>query len=58
MAVLSDVWTTLRLYWIGLYEAQDSKKWGWFFQVDLAPTIGYCTKCVVGEGKHTLPSYC
>jgi hypothetical protein len=37
------------LYWIGLYEAQDSTKWKWFFQVDLAPKIGYATKRVVGE---------
>jgi hypothetical protein len=35
------------LYWVGLYE--DSKKWAWFFQVDLAPGIGYYTKRVVGE---------
>lgn len=36
------------LYWVGLYEGQDSKKWEWFFQVDLAPAFGYCTKCVIG----------
>jgi len=30
------------LYWIGLYE--ESNKWKWFFQVDLAPAIGYCAK--------------
>jgi hypothetical protein len=47
MAALTHVRTTSRLYWIGLYE--DSKKWEWFFQVDLAPGIGYCTKRVVGE---------
>jgi len=33
------------LYWIGLYEA---KKYKWLFQVDLAPLIGYCTKCFIG----------
>ncbi|KAN0131777.1 hypothetical protein V8E53_010428 [Lactarius tabidus] len=37
------------LYWIGLYEGQDSTKWKWFFQVDLAPKIGYGAKRVVGE---------
>ncbi|KAI9435757.1 hypothetical protein H4582DRAFT_1968557 [Lactarius indigo] len=36
------------LYWIGLYEQENAKKWGWFFQVDLAPGIGYCAKRVVG----------
>ncbi|KAF8273217.1 hypothetical protein EI94DRAFT_1716153 [Lactarius quietus] len=37
------------LYWIGLYEERSSKKWEWFFQVDLAPTIGYRAKCLGGE---------
>lgn len=46
-----------RLYWIGMYEARESTKWEWFFQVDLAPAIGYCTKRVVGEGMPTLLSY-
>ncbi|KAH9034545.1 hypothetical protein EDB84DRAFT_62163 [Lactarius hengduanensis] len=32
------------LYWMGLYEQRDSR----FFQVDLAPGIGYCAKRVVG----------
>ncbi|KAF8260069.1 hypothetical protein EI94DRAFT_1689981 [Lactarius quietus] len=36
------------LYWIGLYEERASKTWEWFFQVDLAPAIGHCTKRVVG----------
>ncbi|KAN0136613.1 hypothetical protein V8E53_005660 [Lactarius tabidus] len=36
------------LYWIGLYEGRHSKIWEWFFQVDLAPAIGYCTKRAVG----------
>jgi len=36
------------LYWVSLYEGRDSKKWEWFFQVDLAPAIGYCTKRVIG----------
>jgi len=36
------------LYWIGLYEQRDEIKWEWFFQVDLAPAIGYCTNRVVG----------
>ncbi|KAH9034544.1 hypothetical protein EDB84DRAFT_1486843, partial [Lactarius hengduanensis] len=36
------------LYWIGLYEQRDAKKWEWFFQVDLAPGIGYYAKRVVG----------
>jgi hypothetical protein len=42
-----------RLYWIGLYEERDAKKWEWFFQVDLAPAIGQGTKRVVGEGRRT-----
>ncbi|KAN0136614.1 hypothetical protein V8E53_005661 [Lactarius tabidus] len=36
------------LYWVGLYDGRDSKKWEWFFQVDLAPAIGYSTKRVMG----------
>ncbi|KAH9034190.1 hypothetical protein EDB85DRAFT_1021401 [Lactarius pseudohatsudake] len=32
------------LYWMGQYEQRDSR----FFQVDLAPGIGYCAKRVVG----------
>jgi len=36
------------LYWIGLYEGRDSKKWEWLFQVDLAPAFSYCGKRVVG----------
>jgi len=35
------------LYWIGLYEDRDTKKGEWFFQADLAPAIGYCTKLFV-----------
>jgi len=31
------------LYWIGLQEQRKAKKWEWFFESDLAPTIGYCT---------------
>ena len=42
-----------RLYWIGLYEEREAKKWEWFFQFDLAPVICYCTKRVVGGGQHT-----
>jgi len=34
------------LYWIGLYEG--SNIWQWFFQVDYAPAIGYCAKCMFG----------
>ncbi|KAF8266038.1 hypothetical protein EI94DRAFT_242838 [Lactarius quietus] len=41
--VLADI-----LYWVGLYESRDSKKWGWFFQVDLAPGICTFSKHVVG----------
>ena len=55
-ALRSDIWTTSRLYWIGLYES-DSKKWKWFLHVDLAPIIGCYAKRLVGEGKHTLPSH-
>ena len=54
LAVLTDVPTTLRLYWFGLYE--DSIKWKWLFQVDLAPAIGYCAKRAVAECKHTYTS--
>ena len=43
-----------RLCWIGLYK--DSDKWKSFFQVDLAPAIGYCAKRVVGEGTYTYMS--
>lgn len=42
---------TSRLYWIGLYQECDSKRWEWFFQVDLAPAISYCTKRIVAAGK-------
>jgi len=41
------------LYWIGLYEQRDAKKLEWFFRVDLAPAIGYCTKRVVAGGNYT-----
>jgi len=36
------------LYWIGLYEATCSKKWEWFFQVDLTPAICYSFLRFVG----------
>ena len=49
--VLTEVPTASRLYWIGLYE--DSNKWKWFFQVDLAPAIGYCVKRGVAVCKRT-----
>ncbi|KAH9001843.1 hypothetical protein EDB86DRAFT_404606 [Lactarius hatsudake] len=42
------------LYWIGLYEQRDAKKWEWFFQVDLAPGIGYYAKRVVGGAMGVL----
>ena len=51
LEVLNEVPTASRLYRIGLYE--DSNKWKWLFQVDLAPAIGYCTMRVVGEGMYT-----
>ncbi|KAH9175797.1 hypothetical protein EDB89DRAFT_1847158 [Lactarius sanguifluus] len=41
------------LYWIGLYEQRDARRWEWFFHVDLAPGVGYCAKRVVGGGEHT-----
>jgi len=44
------------LYWIGLYEERDAKKWEWFFQVDLAPAIGYCTKRAIGGVMGVLSS--
>ncbi|KAN0136615.1 hypothetical protein V8E53_005662 [Lactarius tabidus] len=37
------------LYWVGLYEEEGPEKWQWFFRADLAPAIGYCTKCFIGE---------
>jgi len=46
--VFTEVSTTSRLYWIGLYEERDSYKWRWFFKVDLSPAIGHYTKRVVG----------
>jgi hypothetical protein len=51
--VLTQFLMTSRLYWIGLYEERDAKKWEWFFQVDLAPAIGYFTKRAVGGGQLT-----
>lgn len=36
------------LYWVGLYEAICSKKWEWFFHVDLTPTICYSFMRFVG----------
>ena len=49
--VLTRFLMTSRLYWIGLYEERDVKKWEWFFKVDLAPAIGYCTKRAVRGGQ-------
>ncbi|KAI9435766.1 hypothetical protein H4582DRAFT_1817203, partial [Lactarius indigo] len=49
------------LYWIGLYEQRSAEGWEWFFEVDLAPGVGYCAKRVVGGGKYThalLPVWC
>jgi hypothetical protein len=40
-----------RLYWVGLYEEEGPEKWQWFFRADLAPAIGYCAKCFIGECK-------
>ena len=51
LEVLNEVPTASRLYRIGLYE--DSNKLKSFFQVDLAPAIGYYTMRVVGEGTYT-----
>jgi len=45
---VSGALLAVALYWIGLYEQQDAQKWEWFFQVDLAPAIGYCAKRVIG----------
>ncbi|KAH9034191.1 hypothetical protein EDB85DRAFT_1020965 [Lactarius pseudohatsudake] len=42
------------LYWVGLYEQRDAKKWEWFFQVDLAPGIDYYAKRVVGGAMGVL----
>ena len=49
--------TTLRLYWIGLYEGRESNKSNWFFQVDLAAATIYGTKRIVGGvSTHMLPA--
>ncbi|KAI9435752.1 hypothetical protein H4582DRAFT_620713 [Lactarius indigo] len=42
------------LYWIGLYEQKNAGKLEWFFQVDLAPGFGHCSKRVVGGVLGTL----
>jgi len=44
---VSGTFLTVVLYWFGLYE--DSNKWKWFFQFDLAPAIGYCAMRAVAE---------
>jgi len=44
---VSGSFLTVVLYWLGLYE--DSIKWKWFFQFDLAPAIGYCAMRAVAE---------
>lgn len=36
------------LYWVGLYESECSKKWEWFFQVDLTRAICYCVLRFMG----------
>ena len=42
--VFTDVPTTSRLYWIGMYDIvydeQVSKTWQWFFEIDYARGIG------------------
>jgi len=43
---VSGTFLTILLYWIGLYENSD--QWKWFFQVDLAPAIGYFAMRTVG----------
>lgn len=45
---VSGALLAVMLYWIGLYEARHSRKWEWFFRIDLAPAICYFTKCIVG----------
>lgn len=42
------------LYWIGLYEPVCSKKWEWFFQVDLTRAIWYCVLRFMGGGEEGL----
>jgi len=44
---VSGTFFSLVLYWISLYE--ESNKWKWFFQVDLAPAIGHCAMCGLAE---------
>jgi hypothetical protein len=44
------------LYWFGLYEQPDAKKWrwvAWVHEVDLAPAIGYSILRAIGICKHT-----
>ena len=49
LELLTEVLTTSRLYWIGLYK----DKWKSFFKVDLSPAFVYCAKCMLGESEHT-----
>ena len=42
------------LYWIGLYEPICSKKWEWFFQVDVTRAICYCYLRFTGGGEGPL----
>ena len=53
LEVYTEVPTTPRLYWFGLYDERDANTWKRFYQVDYAPSIGYFAKCVVGSGKRT-----
>ncbi len=42
----------LRLTWVGYYEERRGRNWEWFFQVDLAPAIGYSAKHMIRESEH------
>ena len=50
----TDIQTTTSLYWIGLYETECSKKWVWFFQVDLTRAIRYGVLRFMGGGRWDL----
>ena len=46
------------LYWIGLYESVCSKKWEWFFQVDLTRAICYGVLRFMRGGREDLRFRC
>jgi len=41
-----------RLLFLTLYQPMIPKKWGWFFHLDLVPSVCYCFWRFVGGGEH------